>query len=68
MSSLVLSSLMAALFRYCVRVAPAMANRIVDSARSVLNKYLPDVYIYTDVVRGREVGKYIYAVDLFVCV
>jgi hypothetical protein len=25
---------------------------MVDSARSVLNSYLPDVYIYTDVARG----------------
>ena len=29
-----------------------MANRMVDSARSILNSYLPDVYIYTDVARG----------------
>ena len=29
-----------------------MANRMVDSARSVLNSYLPDVYIYTDMARG----------------
>lgn len=34
--------------RYCVKVNPGMANRMVDSARVVLNKYLPDVYIYTD--------------------
>ena len=43
--------------RHCVRVNPSMANRMVDSARSVLNKYLPDVYIYTDVVKGKEGGK-----------
>lgn len=34
--------------RYSVRVSPQMANRIVDSARSILNKFLPDIYIYTD--------------------
>ena len=32
-------------YSYCVRVSPAMANRMVDSARAVLNNYLPDVYI-----------------------
>jgi RNA 3'-terminal phosphate cyclase-like protein len=37
---------------YCARVSPSMANRMVDLARSVLNQYLPDVYIYTDVARG----------------
>ncbi len=45
------------LFSHCVRVNPSMANRMVDSARSILNKYLPDVYIYTDVVKGTEAGK-----------
>lgn len=42
---------------YCLRVSPAMANRMVDSARAVLNNYLPDVYIYTDTVKGAEAGK-----------
>ena len=36
-----------------------MANRMVDSARAVLNNYLPDVYIYTDTVRGAEAGRYV---------
>ena len=43
--------------RYCMRVNPAMANRMVDSARSVLNSYLPDVYIYTDAIKGADAGK-----------
>ena len=34
-----------------------MANRMVDSARSVLNRLLPDVYIYTDIAKGAEAGK-----------
>ncbi len=34
-----------------------MANRMVDAARSILNKYLPDVYIYTDVVKGSDAGR-----------
>ncbi|XP_064385929.1 RNA 3'-terminal phosphate cyclase-like protein [Halichondria panicea] len=42
---------------YCVRVSPSMANRMVDSSRALLNKYLPDVYIYTDIVKGGEGGK-----------
>ena len=42
---------------HCVRVSPSMANRMVDAARSVLNKYLPDVYIYTDVVKGSDAGR-----------
>ncbi|CCJ31041.1 unnamed protein product [Pneumocystis jirovecii] len=39
------------------RVSPAMANRLVESARSVLNRFIPDIYIYTDVRRGNECGK-----------
>ncbi|KFO34709.1 RNA 3'-terminal phosphate cyclase-like protein [Fukomys damarensis] len=42
---------------YSVRVSPQMANRIVDSARSVLNKFIPDVYIYTDHMKGVSSGK-----------
>ncbi|XP_076867427.1 RNA 3'-terminal phosphate cyclase-like protein [Brachyhypopomus gauderio] len=42
---------------YSVRVSPQMANRIVDSARSVLNKFIPDIYIYTDHMKGTSSGK-----------
>eukprot|EP00076_Gallus_gallus_P016368 XP_015135674.1 RNA 3'-terminal phosphate cyclase-like protein isoform X2 [Gallus gallus] len=42
---------------YSVRVSPQMANRMVESARSVLNKFLPDVYIYTDHMKGISSGK-----------
>ncbi|XP_060702267.1 RNA 3'-terminal phosphate cyclase-like protein [Hemiscyllium ocellatum] len=42
---------------YSVRVSPQMANRIVDSARSILNKFLPDIYIFTDHVKGAHSGK-----------
>ncbi|CAG8596410.1 8311_t:CDS:2, partial [Acaulospora morrowiae] len=41
----------------CTRVSPQNANRMVDSARSILNRYIPDVYIYTDVYKGEESGK-----------
>ena len=45
--------------RYSVRVSPQMANRIVDSARSILNKFIPDIYIYTDHMKGANSGKYV---------
>ncbi|XP_065107164.1 RNA 3'-terminal phosphate cyclase-like protein [Paramisgurnus dabryanus] len=40
-----------------VRVSPQIANRIVDSARSILNKFIPDIYIYTDHMKGLNSGK-----------
>lgn len=42
---------------YSVRVSPQMANRIVDSARSILNQFIPDIYIYTDHMKGANSGK-----------
>lgn len=42
---------------YSVRVSPQIGNRITDSARSILNKFLPDVYIYTDHMKGTSSGK-----------
>ena len=39
---------------YCTRVAPAMANRVVDAAREVLNPYLADVRITTDAASKRD--------------
>ncbi|KAJ3039872.1 rRNA-processing endoribonuclease [Rhizophlyctis rosea] len=42
---------------YATRVSPSMANRVVDAARSLLTRYIPDVYIYTDVYKGAESGK-----------
>lgn len=40
-----------------IRVSPAIANRLVDSAKEVLLKFLPDVYIHTDNCRGAASGK-----------
>ena len=40
-----------------MRVSPQLSNRLVAAARSVLNRYIPDVYIYTDVYRGEDSGK-----------
>ncbi|GAA5958279.1 hypothetical protein JCM10213_007122 [Rhodosporidiobolus nylandii] len=42
---------------HSVRVSPQLANRLVAAARSVLNRYIPDIYIYTDVYRGEDSGK-----------
>ncbi|XP_005110004.2 RNA 3'-terminal phosphate cyclase-like protein [Aplysia californica] len=42
---------------WSVRVSPAFVNRLVDSTRSVLNKFLTDVYIYTDHMKGNQSGK-----------
>jgi len=42
---------------YAMRVSPQFANRMVDSAKSILNKCVPDVYIYTDHMRGASSGK-----------
>lgn len=37
-------------------MSPQMANRMVESSRSLLSRYIPDVYIYTDVYKGAESG------------
>lgn len=42
---------------FSVRVSPQMANRLVESARSILNKFIPDIYIYTDHMKGANSGK-----------
>lgn len=42
---------------YAMRVSPSVPNRIVDSARSILNTFLPDIYIYTDHMKGQQSGK-----------
>uniref|UniRef100_A0A0B6ZB57 RNA 3'-terminal phosphate cyclase domain-containing protein n=1 Tax=Arion vulgaris TaxID=1028688 RepID=A0A0B6ZB57_9EUPU len=42
---------------WSVRVSPAFVNRMVDSARGVLNKCLTDIYIHTDHMKGNQSGK-----------
>ncbi|GBM60785.1 putative RNA 3'-terminal phosphate cyclase-like protein, partial [Araneus ventricosus] len=44
-------------YAYSVRVSPAMSSRMVDSAKGLLLKFLPDVYIYTDHYKGKLSGK-----------
>jgi RNA 3'-terminal phosphate cyclase-like protein len=41
---------------YATRVQPHFANRLVEGARGVLNEYIPDVYIFTDIYKGAESG------------
>jgi RNA 3'-terminal phosphate cyclase-like protein len=43
--------------RHAVRVSPQMSNRMIDACRSVLNRYIPDIYLYSDVYKGEESGK-----------
>lgn len=41
---------------YAARVSPATTSRMVESSRSVLNAFIPDVFVYTDTARGAEAG------------
>lgn len=41
---------------FATRMSPQTTNRLVDGARGVLNALLPDVYIFTDHMSGREAG------------
>ncbi|KAI8322528.1 18S rRNA biogenesis protein [Martensiomyces pterosporus] len=41
---------------YATRVSPQTANRMVEAARGELNRFIPDIYIYTDVYKGAESG------------
>ncbi|XP_059052168.1 probable RNA 3'-terminal phosphate cyclase-like protein [Achroia grisella] len=41
---------------YALRVSPTMANRVVDAAKGVMLKFLPDVYINTDQCQGPNAG------------
>ncbi|GAB6026640.1 rRNA-processing endoribonuclease [Chamberlinius hualienensis] len=42
---------------FATKMSPVAANRIIESAKGVLLKYLPDIYIYTDNCRGAQSGK-----------
>ena len=30
---------------------------MIEAARSVLNRYIPDIYLYSDVYKGEDSGK-----------
>ncbi|KAI1794579.1 18S rRNA biogenesis protein [Ganoderma leucocontextum] len=42
---------------HAVRVSPQFSNRMIEASRSVLNRYIPDIYLYSDVYKGEESGK-----------
>jgi RNA 3'-terminal phosphate cyclase-like protein len=39
---------------------------MIEASRSVLNRYIPDIYLYSDVYKGNESGKYATCNLLFV--
>jgi RNA 3'-terminal phosphate cyclase-like protein len=41
---------------YCTKMSAQTANLMVEAARGVLNRFIPDIYIYTDHYRGAEAG------------
>ncbi|XP_003740910.1 RNA 3'-terminal phosphate cyclase-like protein [Galendromus occidentalis] len=41
---------------YCMKTNPQVTSRMVDSAKQLLLKFLPDVYIYTDACKGKRGG------------
>ncbi|KAH8833700.1 RNA 3'-terminal phosphate cyclase/enolpyruvate transferase, partial [Flagelloscypha sp. PMI_526] len=42
---------------HAVRVSPQFSNRMIEASRSILNRYIPDIYLYSDVYKGDESGK-----------
>lgn len=44
-------------FSHAVRVNPQFSSRMIEAARSVLNRYIPDIYLFSDVYKGDESGK-----------
>ncbi|KAF8532059.1 RNA 3'-terminal phosphate cyclase/enolpyruvate transferase [Gautieria morchelliformis] len=43
---------------HAVRVSPQFSNQLIDSSRSVLNRYIPDIDLYSDVYEGVDSAKY----------
>eukprot|EP00808_Paulinella_micropora_P011867 g71684.t1 len=41
---------------YTTKCSPQVGNRLVSAARSILNHWIADVYIYTDHYRGKNSG------------
>ncbi|KZV72938.1 18S rRNA biogenesis protein [Peniophora sp. CONT] len=42
---------------HAVRVSPQFSNRMIETCRSVVNRYIPDIYLYSDVYKGEDSGK-----------
>lgn len=45
------------IYRHAVRVSPQFSNRMIEASRSVLNQFIPDIYLYSDVYKGNDSGK-----------
>jgi RNA 3'-terminal phosphate cyclase-like protein len=41
---------------YTAKVNPAMATRVIQSSRELLNEFIPDVWVYTDNYKGPSSG------------
>lgn len=41
---------------YAMRVSPSVCNRLVETAKGILLKFLPDVYIVSDHQKGPNAG------------
>ncbi|CAF1666174.1 unnamed protein product, partial [Didymodactylos carnosus] len=41
---------------YAMRVSPSLANRLIETAKGLLLKFIPDVYIYVDHQKGQNAG------------
>ncbi|KAF9505851.1 hypothetical protein BS47DRAFT_1353554 [Hydnum rufescens UP504] len=42
---------------HAVRVSPQFSHRMIEASRSLLNRFIPDIYLYADVYKGEESGK-----------
>ena len=42
--------------RFAMRVSPSLASRLIETAKGLLLKFLPDVYIYVDHQKGANAG------------
>lgn len=42
---------------FATRVSPQMANRMVEVAKGILLEFIPDIYIHTDHLKGKNSGK-----------
>lgn len=48
---------------FSTRVSVRFERSIIDAARGILNRLLPDVYIFTDHRAGPQAGKYVHVLS-----
>jgi hypothetical protein len=48
---------------HAVRVSPQFSHRMIEASRSLLNRFIPDIFLYSDVYKGEESGKYVMCHD-----